>query len=183
MYAAMNTDDYKSSAICGMCVEITGPTGIKGLVHVVDQCPIKTNPRCYKGHIDLSHTAFRKVAPGPVGNVESSPGVSWRYVSCAVTGPITYHFEAKTQPYWLAVQVRNSKYAVKNIEYRATDGTWKALAPRTVDLAYFVLDKPPSTSLDFRVTDINGQTIEDVGVKPAANADVKGHAQFPICTP
>ena len=135
MYAAISTADYNNSAVCGMCVEIDGRNGGKGIVHVSDQCPVGAmNPKCVSGHIDLSHTAFAKIAPGDTGEVPNDQPVKWRYVPCQVTGPIVYHFDAMTQQYWLAVQIRNSRYGIKNIEYRDADGSWKSLALAPINL-------------------------------------------------
>lgn len=185
LYAAIATADYMSSAVCGMCLEVTGPTGQKAIVHAVDQCPIASNPKCTAGHLDLSHTAYRAVVPGNFptgGEVPNSQPVSWRYVPCEANGPIVYHFKDGTHMNWLAVQIRNSRYGIAKLRFRNSGaGAWRELAARTVDLAYFVADKPGTTKYDFEVTDVNGQVLYDTGVELVANGDVPGHAQFPSC--
>jgi expansin (peptidoglycan-binding protein) len=71
MVAAMNGAQY-SKAICGKCVEVTGPLGTV-VVRIVDLCP-----GCKKGDLDLSQTAFQKIAKLSAGRVK----ITWHYVSC-----------------------------------------------------------------------------------------------------
>jgi expansin (peptidoglycan-binding protein) len=184
LYGAMATDDYQSSAVCGMCVEVTGPTGMKAVISAVDQCPIATNPKCVAGHIDLSHSAYAAVVPANMpGEVPNSQPVSWRYVPCDASGPIVYHFKDGTHKDWLAVQIRNSRYGIAKIRWRkAGTGNFRDMAARTNDLAYFVADGPGTTTYDFEVTDVNGQVLVDHGVQLVTNGDAQGHAQFPDCT-
>jgi expansin (peptidoglycan-binding protein) len=180
LYAAMATADYKSSSVCGMCVEITGPAGEKTTVHAVDQCPVGSNPKCVAGHIDLSHKAYNATVHTGIGEVPNSSPVSWRFVPCNVTGSIVYHFKDGTSGNWAAVQIRNSRYGIAKISYRSGN-TWRDMDPRTNDLAYFIANGTGLTTFDLRVTDVNGQVLEDDGVHLVANGDVQGHAQFPTC--
>ena len=180
LYAAISTADYMSSAVCGMCVEITGPAGEKTTVHVADQCPIGSNPKCVAGHIDLSHKAYNATVHTGIGEVPNSSPVSWHYVPCNVSGNIVYHFKDGTSGNWAAVQVRNSRYGIAKLSYRV-NGNWRDMDARTNDLAYFVANGTGLTTFDFRVTDVNGQVLEDDGVHLTANGDVQGHAQFPAC--
>ncbi|MBS2014794.1 MAG: hypothetical protein JST00_18035 [Deltaproteobacteria bacterium] len=71
MVAAMNGAQY-SKSICGKCVEVTGPLG-KVTVRVVDLCP-----GCKRGDLDLSQTAFQKIAKLSAGRVP----ITWHYVAC-----------------------------------------------------------------------------------------------------
>ncbi|HEX7477591.1 MAG TPA: expansin EXLX1 family cellulose-binding protein [Polyangiales bacterium] len=184
LYGAMATADYGASAVCGMCAEVTGPTGQKTIVHAVDQCPIASNPKCVAGHIDLSHTAYSAIVPSNYpfgGEVPNTSPISWRYVPCNTSGPIVYHFKDGTSMNWLAVQIRNSGYGIASLQYRRNGGAWENLSAPTVDLAYYVANGPNTTTYDFRVTDVNGQVLEDDGVHLMVNGEVSGHAQFPTC--
>jgi expansin (peptidoglycan-binding protein) len=184
LYGAMATDDYQASAVCGMCVEVTGPTGMKAVIQAVDQCPIGSNPKCVAGHIDLSHSAYAAVVPSNMpGEVPNSQPVSWHFVPCDASGPIVYHFKDGTHKDWLAVQIRNSRYGIAKMRWRkAGTGNYRDMTARTNDLAYFVADGPGTTTYDFEVTDVNGQVLADNGVQLVTNGDAQGHAQFPDCT-
>lgn len=186
LFAAMATADYLApspAAPCGKCARITGPTGLEAVVHVVDQCPIATNPKCVAGHIDLSHAAFAAVVPKTYpygGEVPNDKPITWRYVPCAVTGPIVLHFKDGTNPYWIAIQVRNARHGISKIRYR-TGGAWVDATPRTNSLPYFVISGFGKSAIDLQSVDEFGQVLEDLAVPVAADTDVNGKAQFPAC--
>src|SRR5262245_11945893 len=87
---AMNHVDYADSAACGACASIEGPNG-EITIRVVDQCP-----ECPAGDIDLSPDAFSQIAPLEAGRVP----ITWRYVPCAVEGPVVYHFKEGSNQWW-----------------------------------------------------------------------------------
>ncbi|AKV04122.1 extracellular endoglucanase precursor [Labilithrix luteola] len=68
---AMNKAQY-SKSICGQCIHVKGPNG-EVTVRIVDLCP-----GCSSGDLDLSMTAFKKIAPLSAGRVN----VSWSFVPC-----------------------------------------------------------------------------------------------------
>ncbi|MCC6553451.1 MAG: hypothetical protein IT372_10590 [Polyangiaceae bacterium] len=171
MVAAMNDTDYQSSAACGACAEITGPDGTI-TVRIVDRCP-----ECPQGDIDMSPQAFELIAPLEAGRVD----ISWRYVACGLEGPIIYHFKEGSNPWWTAVQIRNHRYPIAKLEYRAADGSYIEVARESYN--FFVepngMGEGPYT---FRVTDVLGQTLEDSGVPFVDSGDAPGAAQFPACS-
>lgn len=69
--AAMNGAQY-AKADCGRCVSVTGPKGTV-TVRIVDKCP-----GCDEGDLDLSMTAFGKIAKLSDGRVP----ITWRFVTC-----------------------------------------------------------------------------------------------------
>ena len=71
MVAAINDEQY-SKANCGRCVEVTGPNG-KVVVRIVDKCP-----GCSSGDLDLSQTAFGKIAKLSAGRI----AIKWHFVTC-----------------------------------------------------------------------------------------------------
>lgn len=71
MVAAINDEQY-SKANCGRCIEVSGPLG-KVVVRIVDKCP-----GCSFGDVDLSQTAFGKIAKLSAGRVD----ITWHFVTC-----------------------------------------------------------------------------------------------------
>lgn len=69
--AAMNDEQYRQ-ADCGKCVSVTGPKGTT-VVRIVDKCP-----GCDRGDLDLSMTAFSKVASLSDGRIK----IKWHFVAC-----------------------------------------------------------------------------------------------------
>ena len=97
-FAAMNTADYNGAHTCGACVEVTRDGSRKVVATVVDECPSGSNPKCVRGHIDLSQAAFTQIGNTTegflgTGNTLQNPragvgSISWRYVPCPVTGNV-----------------------------------------------------------------------------------------------
>lgn len=170
MVAAMNFTDYAASAACGACVEIDGPDG-QITVHIVDSCP-----ECPQGDIDLGEAAFPMIAAKELGRVP----ITWRYVSCATTGPIVYHFKEGSNEWWTAVQIRGHKNPIAGLSFMDEMGQWQAVA--RVDYNYFVAEGGMGPGpYAFRVTDTQGNVLEDSNVPFVEAGDVAGAGQFPAC--
>ena len=171
MVAAMNHDEYAGSAACGACVHAVGPSG-EVTVRIVDQCP-----ECKVGDIDFSPEAFSLFADKTLGRVT----IHWKYVPCDVAGPIVYHFKEGSNQWWTAVQVRSSRYAIAKLEFKK-DGQYVEV--NRLDYNYFVADSGMGPGpYSFRVTDVKGQVVEDVGIPFVEAGDAPGAAQLPVCTP
>jgi expansin (peptidoglycan-binding protein) len=169
MVAAMNHVDFAGSAVCGACVHVTGPSG-EATVRIVDLCP-----ECPEGDIDLSEEAFAKLADPSLGRVK----IRWRYTPCDVEGPIQYHFKEGSSQWWTAVQIRNSRNAIDKLEVKK--GAAYVSVPR-VDYNYFVDESGMGPGpYAFRVTDVGGNVLEDMGVPLVEAGDSPGAAQFPAC--
>jgi expansin (peptidoglycan-binding protein) len=169
LIGAMNHDDYAGAAVCGACANLTGPNGAVG-IRIVDECP-----ECPAGNIDLSPQAFERIAPLELGRVP----ISWRYASCAVGGSIVYHFKDGSNQWWTAVQIRNHRNRVANVEYDGT-GTYHDVARTNYN--YFVQESGMGPGpYRFRVTDIYGNVLEDSGIPHVENGSIEGTGQFPPC--
>ncbi|KAJ2794300.1 hypothetical protein H4R21_005553 [Coemansia helicoidea] len=78
LIAAINAPQYgvyanpNLAAVCGRCALVTGPLGsVK--VTITDRCPV-----CKHGDLDLSPTAYNKIALEAAGRVP----ISWKFVPC-----------------------------------------------------------------------------------------------------
>lgn len=173
LVAAMNAIDYAGSATCGTCVAVDGPLG-SITVRIVDQCP-----ECKKGDLDMHPDAFDKIAKHADGRVT----MKWRFVPCATSGPVVYHFKDGSNPWWTAVQVRGHTNAIAKVEGRGASGAWVPMPRESYN--YFIAsgglgEKGP---YGLRVTDVYGHVIEDTAIPTVAEGDVTGGAQLPACTP
>lgn len=170
LVGAMNQTDYQDSAVCGSCVHIVGPKG-EITVRIVDRCP-----ECAPGDIDLSPQAFDQIAEHQAGRV----AIRWWRVPCEVSGPIRYHYKDGSNPWWLAVQIRNHRHPIAKVEYKAANGTFVQMQRTTYN--YFLESKGLGDGpYHFRVTDIFGQTIEDANVPFQENAEFSSSSQFGAC--
>ncbi len=169
MIGAMNATDYAGSSACGACVRLQGPKA-EITIRIVDLCP-----ECPAGNIDLSPDAFGRIADLSAGRVP----ITWQYVSCAVFGPIRYHFKDGSSQWWTAVQIRNHANRIAKVEY-LSGGTYRPIA-RT-DYNYFVVDSGLGPGpYAFRATDVYGHVVEDDAVPLVVNGDSAGSGQFAVC--
>jgi expansin (peptidoglycan-binding protein) len=170
MVAAMNEVDYGNSAACGACAEVEGPDGLI-LVRIVDRCP-----ECAPGDLDFSREAFAMIAPIEAGRVD----IRWRYVECPVEGPMSFRFKEGSNPYWTAIQVRDHRQRIAQLEARAGGGNYQAIAREQYN--YFVAPEGLGEGpYDVRVTDVYGHVVEEAAVPPGDGVEVEGTAQLPAC--
>ena len=159
-FAALNTADYAGAANCGACVEVT--RGNRSVVAtVVDQCPIGSNSKCVKGHIDLSVAAFTQLGTqreGYIGRRANNDNIIWKFVSCPTRGNVTFRLKEPSNRYWNMVIVENHKYPVARVEVNV-NGRWLNASRQS-----FNFWLPPNGSFgtmptQVRATDINGSTV------------------------
>ena len=149
--AAIIKTEYQGSAVCGACAEIQGPKGTLR-VRIVDSCPNCTTA----GHLDLSPSAFDKLADRALGRVP----VKWRFVTCPVTGALRYRFKEGSNPWWTGIQVLNHHKPIRKLEWLNVL-TWVEV-PRQ-DYNYFVQSSGMGTgALTLRITSWDGEVLQEV---------------------
>lgn len=166
--AAFDFPDFNSSATCGACYDVSGPKG-KVTLRIVDSCP-----GCEEHHMDLSASAFAKIADPKDGRVS----ITYQAVRCNVPGQMSYQFKDGSQEYWTAIQVRDHKVPIAKLEAKK-NGAWEELS-RT-DYNYFldgsgIKDDP----ISLRITSTDGQVLEDSmpGAKDNGGKEFQGKVQF-----
>ncbi len=166
---AFNGVLFAGSAACGSCVRVTGPSG-ETTVRVVDWCP-----ECASDHLDLSLQAFEKITGDrEIGRV----AITFQTVSCAVAGPIQYHFKEGSSEWWTAIQIRNHRLPIVKVEYRR-DGAFVEMTRQSYN--YFLEENgvgPQPNGLVVRVTAQGGKALEDVLPRVANDETFAGTAQF-----
>ena len=167
--AAFDANSYAASAACGACVKVKGPDG-EVTVRIVD-----SSPGCDANHLDLSESAFAKIAAPSRGRVP----VSFQTVACSVSGNMSFHFKDGSSKWWTAIQIRNHRLPVAKVEYQR-DGAFVEM--KRQDYNFFVEasgvgDQP--NGLVLRVTAADGQVVEEklAGDIPS-NATVTGTKNF-----
>ncbi len=151
--AAMNATDYDGSAACGGVIVVTNEdTGLSVTVRIDDQCP-----ECAKGDVDLDQAAFAQIADISAGRIP----IKWHYVANDQSGNIKLYFKEGSSQWWTAVQVRDHRYPITQLEYRITgsgnDYTKVSREPYNYFVGYSGFGVGP---YDFRITDFWGQTVE-----------------------
>ena len=167
--AALNGFDWAGSAWCGACADVTGPSGNQVRVRIVDSCP-----DCAKGQLDFHPDAFALLAPKEQGRI----AISWTFVACDAQGPVSYKFKDGSNPYWTAVQVRNSRFPITKLE-TSKDGATFVEAKRQ-DYNYFLNGSGfGGGNTQVRITAPNGSTLIDTLPEVQAELVVAGKSQFP----
>jgi len=126
LFVALSPAEYAGAAGCGGYLEVTGPDG-SVLVKVIDQCP-----ECATGHIDLSETAFAKLAPLSAGLIN----VHYTYlVDPALPGPISIEVKDGSSQYWLALLADDTGNPLSSVQVRTSSG-WQSL--QRADYNYWI---------------------------------------------
>jgi expansin len=154
-FGAMNTEDYNKGAACGACVEVTYNQRTIVLT-IVDECPLTgpvSNPKCVKGHIDLSRKAIRQLEPN--SNLEDLHNASWKYVKCPASGSIKARLHPNQNADWQPVVIENGLFPIKSVTLNGVEAkrvgndeggnAWEAPGQKAPYVA--------------RVTDVNGNAI------------------------
>lgn len=165
--AAISSASYAKAGYCGACAEVKGPKGTV-TVRIVDKCP-----GCSAGSLDLSESAFAKIADVRQGVVP----IEWKVVRCSSTAPVQYHQKDGASKFWTAIQVRNHRVPIRKVEFQK-DGAFVEAVRQ--DYNYFVLSGGVRTDGAFkiRVTGQTGEVIEDTIPKPGSNLITTGTKNF-----
>lgn len=108
--AAIDPTLWAGSESCGMCIQITGPTGDTLDVMVVDQCMT-----CTPGSLDLSKEGFMAIAGGRKGMVP----ITWREIECPVSDKgVSFIFVYANKKAGMPFQMRmfNHRHRIRKVE-------------------------------------------------------------------
>src|SRR5579863_1904116 len=159
LYVALPAPEYAGAAGCGGYLEVSGPDG-SVRVKVIDQCP-----DCAAGHIDLSETAFARLAPLSAGLINVS------YTSLAdpaLPGPVSVEVKQGSSRYWLALLADNTGNPLAGVQVETSSG-WLSLARASYNywIAASGAGQGPFT---MRLTDTQGHqvTVSGIALSPGA---------------
>ena len=154
---ALDEVEYGTADACGAYVDVAGPSGTVR-VKVTNRCP-----ECPLHHLDLSKTAFARIAPLEAGQVP----ISYTLVrNPPVAEPITLRVKSGSSRWWLQIQADNHGNPLASFELRTGDGGWRSLV-HTQDNFWMAENPGPGDGpFTVRITDVYGQsvTIDDVAL-------------------
>jgi expansin (peptidoglycan-binding protein) len=174
MVAAMNIVDYDNSAMCGRYVRITGGSGSID-IRIVDSCP-----SCAQGDIDLNRAAFAQLADLSEGVIP----ISWTTIPDPTTGNVQYYITSGSNPYYVQVQPRHTRYGVASLEYLSPTGY--VSAPRA-SYNVFIIDGtlgvplPLENPFTVRISYVNGQVLTQSQIPLIPGNVFDGDSQFELC--
>ncbi len=165
--AGVDATTYRGSLACGACLRVQaslGPTSV--VVQVVEVAQA--------GGVLLSKAAMDAIAPGA-----SLTTVDWTVVACDVQNqPVKYAIKDGSNAGYVGIQIRNARYPVTAV---AAVGTNISVPLTLQPYGYWSSTSAGAGPLTLRLTDLNGQSFLDPGVKIIPQAVEAGHGQFPLC--
>ncbi len=158
LFVALSPTEYASGAACGEYLDVTGPGGTVR-VEVIDQCP-----ECAAGHLDLSETAFARLAPLVKGII---PITYSRVLNPTPPGPLSLRVKEGSSAYWLALLVMDHGNALTHVRVSSGGGAWHDLTRAGYNYWIYAsgLGSGPFT---VAITDDQGHTstVGDVKLEP-----------------
>lgn len=150
---ALSEVEYGMADGCGAYLDVTGPDGTVR-VKVTNRCP-----ECQVGHLDLSKTAFARIAPLVTGQID----VSYSIVRNPPVGPLTLRVKQGSSKWWMQIQVDDHGNPLASVELQTASG-WRSL-PRSQD-NYWTAENPGPGDGPFtlRITDVLGQSATVEGI-------------------
>jgi hypothetical protein len=159
LYVALSRPEYAKAARCGGYLEVSGPDG-SVLVKVIDQCP-----GCAAGHIDLSETAFARLAPLSAGLIK----VTYTYqADPPLPGPLSIEVNHGSSRYWLALQADNTGNPLALVQVQTSSG-WLSLTRASYN--YWIASSGAGPGpFTVRLTDTQGHqvTVHGITLRPGA---------------
>lgn len=153
LLAAVSAEEYAGSAACGAYLDVTGPLGTVR-VQVVDGCP-----PCAPGELDLSRSAFARIA-GPGQEIVR---VGYHTVhNPEIPRPVAFRLKKGSSPRWLAIQAVDHGNPLQRLEI-LKDGRWRALS-RDSDNYWVAAHGIGVGPYTVRITDVYGQRLIATGI-------------------
>jgi len=155
LYVALGRTEFTSALSCGSYIDVVGPRG-KVRVKVFDACP-----ECTVGWLDLSRTAFKKIADPSTGLIS----ITYKAVPNAATpGPLSITFVKGSSRYWWAVLIDNHANPIKSVSAKGPGGSW--MTATHTDYNFWIIDRQTGSGpFSIKMTDIYGHTATATNVK------------------
>jgi expansin (peptidoglycan-binding protein) len=158
LFVALGPAQYSNAASCGSYLDVTGPEG-KVRVKVIDSCP-----ECAAGHLDLSRTAFKKIADEVQGIVP----IKYRTVTGPSTpGALSARIKEGSSRYWFAVLIDNHGNRLTSVRVSSGGGGFRSA--KRADYNYWIIDAGAGPGpFKIKVTDVYGHsaTLSNIKLSP-----------------
>ena len=156
LFVALGPAQYAGAAACGSYLDVTGPKG-KVRVKVIDSCP-----ECAPGHLDLSRTAFKKIADEVQGIVP----IRYRTVKNPPTGPLSARIQEGASRYWFSVLIDNHANRLTSVQVSNRGGGFRPA--QRADYNYWIIESGAGPGpFKIKVKDVYGHTATLSGIKLA----------------
>jgi expansin (peptidoglycan-binding protein) len=155
LFVALGPSQYAGAAACGSYLDVTGPKG-KVRVKVMDSCP-----ECDAGHLDLSRTAFKKIA----NEVQGVVPIKYRTVVNPPTpAPLSVRIQEGASQYWFSLLVDNHANRLTSVQVSSKGGGFRSA--KRADYNYWIIEGGAGSGpFKIKITDVYGHTATLSGIK------------------
>ena len=165
--AGVDAANFRNAQACGACIRVQAALGPTSVVVPVVELSTATG-------ILLTRAAMDQIAPGA-----SLTNVDWTLVACDVQNqPVHYLIKDGSNAGYVGIQIRNARYPLSNV---VAVGSHTSVPLALQSYNYWESTSAGAGPLTLRLTDINGQSFDDTGVKVVPLTETVGQGQFPIC--
>jgi expansin (peptidoglycan-binding protein) len=165
--AAVDAANFRGAQACGACLRVQASLSTASVVVPVVE---KSN---------ASGVLLTKAAMDVIATGASLTKVDWSLVPCDVKDqPVRYYIKEGSNAGYVGVQVRNARYPIAAV---AAVGSSTSLSLALQPYNYWESTMAGAGPLTLRLTDINGQTIQDSGIKITPQTETTGTSQLPLC--
>lgn len=158
LFVALGNSEYSGAAACGSYLDVTGPKG-KVRVKVIDRCP-----ECEPGHLDLSRTAFKKIA----NEVQGIVPIKYKAVlNPATPGPVSVRIKEGSSQFWFAVLIDNHANPLTSVKVKSKGGGLRSA--QRADFNFWIIEGGAGPGpFSIQMTDVYGHqaTATDVRLQP-----------------
>jgi len=164
--AGVDEANFRGAQACGACLRVQNASGTASVVvPVVEKSDV--------AGILLTRAAMDQLVPGAGLTM-----VSWSLVACDVQGlPVRYYIKEGSNAGYVGVQIRNARYPIATVAAVGSKSATLALQSYN----YWESTAAGAGPLTLRLTDINGQSFQDSGIKVEPKVETTGQGQFPLC--
>jgi expansin (peptidoglycan-binding protein) len=157
LFVALGPSQYAGAAACGSYLDVTGPKG-KVRVKVIDSCP-----ECAVGHLDLSRTAFKRIADEVQGVV---PIKYKAVVNPPTPGPLSMRIQEGASQYWFSLLVDNHANRLASVQVSSKGGSFRSA--KRADYNYWIIESGAGSGpFKIKIADVYGRTATVSGIKLA----------------
>ena len=157
LFVALGPSQYSAAAACGTYLDVTGPKG-KVRVKVTDSCP-----ECAPGHLDLSRTAFKKIAD----EVDGLVPITYKTVAApTVPGPLAATIQSGSSQYWLSILIDNHGTQLESVQVAGPSGSFHQA--KRADYNFWIIESGlGSGPFKVKIIDVYAHTATLTGIKLA----------------
>lgn len=168
LFVALGKSEYSDAAACGTYLDVTGPKG-KVRVKVVDSCP-----ECAPGHIDLSRTAFKKIA----NEVDGIVPIKYRTVQNPPTpAAISVRMKEGSSQYWFAAVLDHHGNQLTSVKVANGNGAFRSA--KRFDYNYWIIEGGAGAGpFKIKVSDVYGRSATLTNIKMSPGTTQKTSARL-----